>query len=266
MVPLQGECDGNLRDLWGLSTHRRGYFSGVKPVRHTIEIDRLAETLAVGPRAVISLVGGGGKTTALFALGAQLPGRVVLTTTTKMGADRLGGFEPLLAPTDGELAAALGRDRVVLAWAGTDGHRALGVEPERVDRWSGIADHVVVEADGSRRRPFKAPAAHEPVVPASTSVLVGCVGTDAFGGVIAEVCHRPDEVAALAGCRVDDRLTPRRLVAVLRHPAGTGKGRPGPARFVVLVNRVGPEHASFVEEVDQRLGGAAELVTVARFG
>ena len=40
---------------------------------------------------VVSFVGGGGKTTALFALARHTPGTTLVTTTTKMGRDRTGG-------------------------------------------------------------------------------------------------------------------------------------------------------------------------------
>ena len=49
-------------------------------------VDALASALELPEQGMISLVGGGGKTTALFALGRQLPGTVVLSTTTKMGS------------------------------------------------------------------------------------------------------------------------------------------------------------------------------------
>lgn len=227
-------------------------------MRQSIDIDGLSAALAPGPRSLISLVGGGGKTTVLFALGRQLPGRVVLTTTTKMGSDRVDGHEPILKPTDDELAAALDRDRVALVWGGVDGHRALGVAPEACDRWSGtpgLADHVVVEADGSRRRPFKAPAIHEPVVPAATTLLVACVGAAAFDGVIADVCHRPEEVAIVAGCSPDDRLTADRLAAVLSSADGSQKGRPAEAAFVVVLNQVDASHDAYVADVHASLAG-----------
>ncbi|GJM37303.1 MAG: hypothetical protein DHS20C19_06700 [Acidimicrobiales bacterium] len=219
-------------------------------------MEGLGAALAPGSRSLISLVGGGGKTTVLFALGRQLAGRVVLTTTTKMGSDRVDGHEPILQPTDDELASALDGDRVALVWGGVDGHRALGVASETCDRWAstpGLADHVVVEADGSRRRPFKAPALHEPVVPATTTLLVACVGAAAFDGVIAKVCHRPDEVAAVAGCSPADRLTPARLAAVLSSDAGSQKGRPAGAAFVVVLNQVDASHAAYVADVHDSL-------------
>ncbi|MBT5139701.1 MAG: hypothetical protein HOM37_11665, partial [Acidimicrobiaceae bacterium] len=72
-----------------------------------IRVGQLAEALKLGPNELVALVGGGGKTTALFALGRQLDGSVVLTTTTKMGRGRSGGRQTVFAPTDGELLAAL---------------------------------------------------------------------------------------------------------------------------------------------------------------
>jgi probable selenium-dependent hydroxylase accessory protein YqeC len=236
--------------------------TAVLPVR----LDALADALSLGAREVVALVGGGGKTSTLFALGRTLPGRTVLTTTTKMGSDRTEGHRPLLDPADGELADALLREGCVLAWRAIEDHRAVGFAPDVIDRWSSLADHVVVEADGSRRRPFKAPAAHEPVVPGSTTVLVACVGAEAFGAPVADACHRPERVAALTGGSTADPLDPAALARALVHPGGSRKGCPPGARFVVALHRVTPDDAAYVEELSVQLGPAVELVSVAPAG
>ena len=145
----------------------------------------------VGPE-VVSFVGGGGKTTALFALATHRAGRCIVTTTTKMGAERTGGLPVLLDPSDADLADALQQQDAVIVWSGSDGQRAFGIEPDRCARYLAVADTVAVEADGSRRRPFKAPRAYEPVVTTSTTSLVGCVGRSAIGVPIEVGCHRPD--------------------------------------------------------------------------
>jgi probable selenium-dependent hydroxylase accessory protein YqeC len=230
-----------------------------------VAFDGLAAALELSDRGLISLVGGGGKTTALFALGRRLQGTVVLSTTTKMGSDRTGGFAPLMSPDRRELAAAVARDRVVLCWNGIDGHRALGFAPDVVSGWTGLADHVVIEADGSRRMPFKAPAAHEPVVPRATSTLVACVGAAALGRPIRQVCHRAELVAAIAGCGVDDELDAERLARVLLDPAGSGKGRPSDSRFFVLVNQVTDQHRPAIDRLHALVGDEATLIPVAPF-
>ena len=125
-----------------------------------IPIDELANALHVGAHELVSVVGGGGKTTTVSAWGGQLAGSVVLTTTTKMGWERTDDFVVLLDPSDEKLRATVIPDGAVLVWQGEDDHRALGVAPEQCDHWFGLVDYVVVEADGARRRPFKAPLAH----------------------------------------------------------------------------------------------------------
>ena len=219
-----------------------------------VMIGDIADALGLGDHELVSLVGGGGKTTVLFALGAQLRGTVVLTTTTKMGRERTGGLEPLLAPSDETLLGGLADRRVALAWRAVSDHKALGVEPHVCDRWFEMADHVVVEADGSRRMPFKAPLEYEPVVPAQTTVLVACVGAAALGAVISEQCQRPDRVAAVAGCSAADQLTPQRLAAVLLSAQGSRKDCPPSARFAVVINQVLPSHHRYVADLAELIG------------
>ncbi len=230
-----------------------------------IGLAQLSDTLGLGAHEHISLVGGGGKTTALFALADQLAGTVVLTTTTKMGRDRTDGRAVLFAPSDAELVAALDGDRAVLAWGADGGHKAVGVEPEVCDRWFTIADNVVVEADGSRHRPFKAPRPYEPVVPSTTTLLLACVGADALGRVIADQCQRPLRVAAVAGCSPYVRLTPERLAAVLESDRGSRKNCPPSARFAVMINSVTVRQRGFVDELADLLNPDTLLVSVAEF-
>jgi probable selenium-dependent hydroxylase accessory protein YqeC len=92
-----------------------------------------------------------------------------------------------------------------------------------------------VEADGSARKPFKAPAAHEPVIPVATTLVVAVVGADAFGRPLsAEVAHRPELVAEQAGIRLGDPLTPEAVARVLLGPANL-RGKPAGARLAALI-------------------------------
>lgn len=228
-----------------------------------VALDELATALDLGSHELVSFIGGGGKTTGLFALGAQLDGTIVLTTTTKMARQRTEGHHLLIDPTAVELTNALRRHRTVLAWQADAGHKAIGVTPDVCDRWFDLADHVIVEADGSRQRPFTAPNPFEPVVPSRTTLLVACVGADAFGRVIADRCHRPLRVAALAGCSPYQRLTPERLAAVLVSDRGGRKGCPPDARYAIVLNQVAPSDDNFVDELTDAIDGRFAVVAVA---
>ena len=176
-----------------------------------------------------------------------------------------GGHEPLLAPSDETLLGGLADRRVALAWRAVSDHKALGVQPQVCDRWFGLVDHVVVEADGSRRMPFKAPLDYEPVVPSQTTTLVACVGAAALGVAIAEQCQRPERVAEIAGCSPEDRLTPQRLAAVLLSDQGSRKDSPPPARFAVVINQVLPSHRRYIAELAEIIKDVATLVCIAPF-
>lgn len=226
--------------------------------------DSLGGALDLGPTALVSFVGGGGKTTALFALGRHRAGRTVITTTTKMGVDRTGGRPVLLAPDDAELGRALDDHGCVIAWERIDDHRAVGVAPEVCDRWATFVDTVAVEADGSRRKPFKAPRDYEPVVPSASTHVVACVGIAALGVPIVDGCQRPDRVAALAGCAELDVLTPERLARVLLSPEGSRKDVPADASFAVLLNRVTTVDGGIVDELAGHLATAeVPLIAIA---
>ena len=235
------------------------------------DLDGVAEALGLGRRSLVALVGGGGKTTLLFALGRQLSAPTLLTTTTRMGRDRTGGFGCLIGPTDDQLASAVGRDDAVLVWRTTDDRKALGYPPEEVDRWFaiGVADHIVVEADGARRRPFTAPAPWEPPIPTSSTHVVACIGADALGYVIADRLHRPLRVAAAAGCSPYERLTPERAAAALTSGVGMRKNVPESARFTVAVAGADPNDpqvGALVDELDRRQTESVVVVPAGNTG
>ena len=110
-------------------------------------------------------------------------------------------------------------------------------------------DHMVVEADGSRRKPFKAPADYEPVIPSKTTMMISVIGADALGRVIADQCHRPLRVAAIAECEPYQRLTPRSAAKVLLSRRGSLKELPKKSEMVIAVTKVSEENTVLVHEL-----------------
>jgi probable selenium-dependent hydroxylase accessory protein YqeC len=209
----------------------------------------LADALALKRDDVVALVGGGGKTTAMFRLAREMVdrgGSALTTTTTKIFAAQIALAPAHVGAEDAtreRLVAALAAHRHVLVVGGTDATtgKADGVSLDlfrRLRAWCPDAC-IVNEADGSRMRPFKAPAGHEPVIPVETTLVVPVVGADVFGTPLdADHVHRPELVAALSGARPGTRLTPEIVARVLSHPEGGRKGVPAGARVVVLINKV----------------------------
>jgi len=199
-------------------------------------------------KELIAFVGGGGKTSLLFALGAALPGRRILTTTTRIFAAQMNRAEAVVFFTaeDAENAAkkleqALGEFGVCLVVGAVAGDKAVGVPPERPGAWLARpdVDFVLVEADGSRMRPIKAPAAHEPVIPPACTLVVPVVGIDALDGRFSDVTHRPELAAQLLPYSVvGERLSVGDVARLIAHPQGGLKGVPDGARVVPFINKV----------------------------
>ncbi|MGN1031711.1 MAG: selenium cofactor biosynthesis protein YqeC, partial [Butyricicoccaceae bacterium] len=97
-------------------------------------------------------------------------------------------------------------------------------------------DFLLIEADGSRGLPLKAPAAHEPVITEGTGLVIAVLGLTGIGKPIAEVCHRPEQVCALLGMRTEDSMTPEAAAMLLMSRNGLRK-QVGSRRFAVILNQ-----------------------------
>ena len=228
---------------------------------------KLRQALRIGPREVVALTGAGGKTTLMFNLARELETegrRVVTTMTTKIFVAQMARA-PARLVLQGEgallsqLPQLLAEHGHVLIAGGTavEQDKVQGVAPELIDRVAAQhgVDAVIVEADGSRRLPFKAPAEHEPVVPSTTTLLVPLVGLDILGRPLAaENVHRPELVAALAGAELGEPVTPEMIAKVVAHPKGGAKGLPEGARLVPFLNQAeGPERLEAARRIARLL-------------
>lgn len=210
---------------------------------------------------VVSLVGGGGKTSAMFALGRLFAGRglrVLVATTTRIldpntASVREGlGFGKVIVLDDP--ASREGREIIrgsgspLVLGAGRDDRKLRGVDPAAIDALAELFDLVLVEADGSRGLPIKAPASHEPVVPSSSALVIGVVGLEAIGKPMDErVVHRPELFGPLVGCAPGERIAAVHVARLASASEGLFKATPVAAHRVVLLNKadlVAPEIAA----------------------
>ena len=171
----------------------------------------LAELLGVG-RGVTSVVGSGGKTSLLAVLARELPGTVALTTTTHILP--FAGVPLVTSANAGDVIAALAGSRVVCVGSQAEKDGKLVAPELGMDVLAALADHVLVEADGSRRLPLKAHAPWEPVIPACSERTVLVLGASGLGRPVRAVVHRPERFCELADCAPDDPATPELVARV----------------------------------------------------
>jgi molybdenum cofactor cytidylyltransferase len=196
---------------------------------------------------LVALVGGGGKSSLLMALAEAAPGTVLLSTTTHLFAAQAASFAPLQVqletdsdPLPADFWPALVRHGRGIVTGPPAGDKVSGVPAHLPGTWLARreVDWLLVEADGSRQLPVKAPAGHEPAVPPETSLLIGVMGIDALAGPIGQVAHRPERVCQLLGRSPVEWLTPADAARLMTHPQGGWQGRPPGCRAVLFINKV----------------------------
>lgn len=175
---------------------------------------KLAQALEITP-GVTALIGGGGKTTLLYALAQELRqcGRVIVCTSTRIYPPQT--LTCVLHADEAQIAAAVSRGEPVCV-AATAENGKLKAPEISFDRLRALADFVLVEADGSKGLPLKAHDVHEPVIPPQTEQIICLVGAEGFGKRIRQVAHRPQLYAERLGVSTDTVVTPELAAQFLR--------------------------------------------------
>jgi len=218
----------------------------------------LVDALSVNKGDVVSLVGAGGKTTVLYALAADLIRRgltVVATATTHMQLPTSSDtIPPMVFVAEEENWIATVKARLARYGSATVIQERLrddklsGIEPVMIDPLRSLADCVVLEADGARKRSLKAPADHEPALPEETTLAVVLVGLDVLDQRLdSDHVHRLEVVTRLSGTAPGMEVTEKVIAdAVVKGYLPTF---PEGCRHAVFLNKAS----------DYRLGAAERL-------
>lgn len=237
---------------------------------------KLFQALRLETPVRLALVGAGGKTTAMFQIARELGGMVLVSSSTHLGDFQLNladkhfivEGDPQIVELEKEFISGV---NLVIGPLGVDG-RAAGLDVKALEKLHKIADQkgipLLIEADGSRQRPLKAPAEHEPAIPRFVTTVVVVAGSSGVGRPLEdEHVHRPERFGKLSGLEIGDKITPQALVKVLTHQQGGLKNIPMQACKLLLVNQVKiPEQEAQVQSMAIDLLKAFQIVVAADLG
>lgn len=188
------------------------------------------DTLGIGRREAVAIVGSGGKATLMYRLAGEAVDRgyaVITTSTTHLHpptSKQTRGFYvtaetpdwPAVVPR--ELKT---RRHVTVLGARPRPDKLKGLDAEELDRLRKICspDLLLMKADGARARLFKAPGGHEPVVPEGTTRGVVVASLKSVGIRLDDrQVHRPERVGSLTGLGQGEPVTPEVIAGVVSHP------------------------------------------------
>ncbi len=230
------------------------------------EKTNLIEALGLRENENVAIVGGGGKTSLMFRIAklVRLRGRkVITTTTTKVWRKEAENAPELCLINDDSLWQEKIRKglekfgHIFVGRTSLSSGKVDGIDPEIIDNFyrKSLADYIVVEADGAAGRPVKVPAGNEPIIPRTTTSVIGVLGADAIGKPFeSRWVFREQEFEELTGLKRGEILSSNKLANIFTRPEGLFKGAPNKAKAIVFFNRMDlVSDQSHVEELVRSL-------------
>jgi len=224
---------------------------------------KLTTALRLGSLPRVAIVGGGGKTTTMFALAREYPSPVIIAATAHMAIEQMALADQhfsVASPNDvAAFEANLPPGVTFFTGPINDKGKTTGLTAETVRIVMDLADRhhapLFIEADGSKCLPLKAPAEHEPPIPDFVDTVIYVVGLSGLGKALNdETVHRPDRYSRLSGLALGEAITPDAIAKVLRDPIGGLKNVPPSARKIALLNQADtPELQSQAQIIARQL-------------
>jgi len=208
----------------------------------------LSQALSLTRGMTISVVGAGGKTTLIFALATELAalGHSVLVTTTTAIFHPDHGNQPYDKIVIGDIKKVCQyipkAGQIMVAGQSHDlkTKKLKGYSPDKIARLQEghSFDYILIEADGAKMLPVKAPADHEPVIPAWTDMVIGCIGLDCLGKPMdGQTVHRPKIFSAITKIGPGDTIQADHLVYLVAASQGLFKNTKKNMQKIVFLNK-----------------------------
>lgn len=189
---------------------------------------------------IISFVGAGGKTTTIENLSKELSSlnkKVLVTTSTAMFNPNMDIYDNIFIGSFPE--DYVPKDSSITFYADT----TIGKKVKCLDLNNIIEiikkdlfDYVLIEADGSREKPIKAPNETEPVITNYTTKTIGIIGLDSLDKPIQEICHRPEIFCKLTNKALDDSIDIDSIIRLVKSPLGLFKNAIG--EKILYLNKI----------------------------
>ncbi len=215
----------------------------------------LSKILHINIDEIISIVGAGGKTTLMFNLAKELSckGRVLVTTTTKIYLPEKSQYDDLILNKGfygegrGENNHSSEKNKLFVYRTCDDkknynyknGIYVYGDRVNEENKIIGISDsdlrnimvdydYILIESDGSMKKPLKGWRDNEPVISEFTTITIGVLNGNALNLTIDEKnIHRIDRFLKLTEGVVGDKIKVENILSLVFKPEGIFKNSKG---------------------------------------
>ena len=218
------------------------------------------KNVADAQNACIGILGGGGKTALLHALGDELAKsyqHVILSSLTKAGISSVHQVHLYPEFQDEENRELLLKNNPLYIMGERESeHKLIGVNDAMLATLYRNSDLTLFECDGARKKPNKAHQPYDPLIPHFATHAIIVVGADAVGARIdGKMVHRPELFRELWDVSANFELTPAFIAKVLTSQYGYMQKVPPDVEVIYLVNKADsyPEQALSLAQALSRL-------------
>jgi molybdenum cofactor cytidylyltransferase len=221
----------------------------------------------------IAFVGAGGKTTAIFQLARQMEPSVFVANSTHLANSQVSLADRHV------VWMAEGNPPVLDTYIASE-ITLFTADQTSEDRWAGLKEAelfqlhhfslenqipLLIEADGSRQHPLKAPADHEPAIPGFANQVVVLAGVSGIGKPLTGAwVHRPEIFSRISGRRIGEIIQAGDVGILVSHPQGGLKNIPSGARKTLIVNQaINIDWISVIQPIIKYTLGVFDSVVVA---
>lgn len=213
----------------------------------------------IKPGDVVSIVGAGGKTSLMYRLAKEARGagmKVLVTTSTRLFIPQPDQYNAI--DLSGEVyspSQMAGPGIYVAGVPDAEPGKMRGISDDQVNDCMARFDLLLIEADGSARKPLKGWKDAEPVIYPQTTKTIGVLDIQTVGQVISPaLIHRLDIFLVLTSSIEGQQVSLDHLEAIVTHEKGLFATAHGKKQL--FVNKVeAMKHQGDVQRLKQRLEG-----------
>jgi probable selenium-dependent hydroxylase accessory protein YqeC len=208
---------------------------------------------------MVTITGGGGKTSLMFSLVRHLKknASVIVTTTTKICRPYPYEMKECLMSeyNESDLLGVMAHEESVIVGDSIRDSKLIGIAPQQADMFfqKKFAEYILVEGDGSQGLPFKAYEDYEPVIPSCTTSHIVVIGSEIlFSPLSVENVFRFDLLKKRWKLNSGEKIPLEVMAKILQSASEYLKGSPGKAIRILIFNKydlILGENAQIISEI-----------------
>ena len=200
----------------------------------------IKDNIVIREKDIISIVGAGGKTSLMYALGEELKNKkVLLSTTTKILPPRFDevDFYGIGQVAYLDISKNIKSGSFLYANSLTKEGKVDSIPLEYIKKLKEDFDYIILESDGSKRKPLKGWKKDEPVISKETTITIGVFDITTLNKLVNEnLVYRIKEFLEISKAREEKVLKDEHIVNMIFNEEGLFKNSVG--RKILFINKV----------------------------